>query len=49
MKYILFFLAIHCKKTKETSGLGRVRALNLTVPLGSGQMILGMGRVRVSV
>ncbi len=28
---------------------GRVRALNLTVPLGSGQTISGMGRVRASV
>ncbi len=27
----------------------RVRALNLTVPLGSGQMISGTGRVRASV
>ncbi len=28
---------------------GRVRALNLTVPLGSGQTISGTGRVRASV
>ncbi len=28
---------------------GRVRALNLTVPVGSGQTISGTGRVRASV
>ncbi len=50
MKYsILFFLfffklAIRCEKKKKTSGW--VRALNLTVPLGSGRV--GSGRVRRS-
>ncbi len=38
MKYSIFFLlAIRCEK-KKTLGSGRVRALNLTVPLGSGRV-----------
>ncbi len=37
--FIYFKLAIRCKKKKKkTSGSGRVRALNLTVPLGSGRV-----------
>ncbi len=37
--FIYFFkLAIRCKKKKKTSGSGRVRALNLTVQLGSGRV-----------
>ncbi len=31
-------LAIRCEKKKKISGSGRVRALNLTVPLGSGRV-----------
>ncbi len=41
--YFIFKLAIRCEKKK------RLRAVNLTVPLGSGQTISGMGRVRASV
>ncbi len=42
MKYSIFLsffkkLAIRCEK-KKISGSGRVRALNLTVPLGSGRV-----------
>ncbi len=41
-------LAIRCGG-KKIAGSGRVQALNLTVPLGSGQMISGTGQVRASV
>ncbi len=34
----LFLLAIPCEKKENTSGSGRVRALNLTVPLGSARV-----------
>ncbi len=36
--FILNWLFVVKKKKKKTSGSGRVRALNLTVPLGSGRV-----------
>ncbi len=44
MQPFSFFFVIRCGGIS-----GRVRALNLTVPLGSGQTISGTGRVRASV
>ncbi len=46
--FFVFKLAIHVWG-KKILGSGRVQALNLTVPLASGQMISGTGRVRASV
>ncbi len=50
-----FFFVIRCGAGGGGGGgggggiSGWVRALNLTVPLGSGQTISGTGRVRASV
>ncbi len=44
--FLNWLFVVKKRKKKKTLGSGRVRALNLTVPLGSGRV--GSGRVRRS-
>ncbi len=47
--FVLFFFSYSLWGGGGGGVSGRVRALNLTVPLGSGRTISGTGRVRASV
>ncbi len=49
MQHLFYYYWLFVVGTKKISGSGRFLALNLTVPLGSGQMILGTGLVRASI
>ncbi len=49
MQNLFYYYWLFVVGRKKISGSGRVLALNLTVPLGSGQTILGTGWVRASI